>query len=109
MIYNYGGYSKLGKFILSDGQYYWFKLPDDNTAILEATKDIYDADWKTASVKGNPFIPKGAKVKITDFFSNFYGEFFRISFNGYLFNAKPEDFRYVFKEEILESYESHTN
>lgn len=83
----------IGEFILNDGEDYLFTA--DKQFILETAEEVFDEDYKTASVRGNPSIPKGSKVILREFFKNMYGEFFAVDYNGYLFYAKPSYFNYV--------------
>ena len=83
----------IGEFILNNGENYLFTA--DKQFILETAEEVFDEDYKTALVKGNPSIPKGTKVILRKFFKNLYGEFFAVNYNGYLFYAKPSCFNYV--------------
>lgn len=85
---------------LSDGKEYVFspKIP----TILEAIKNVYDEDWKTAVTHGNPCIPKGTKVMLEDIITNYHGKYLCIRHDGYLFYANPYAFKRVEMDEVNE-------
>lgn len=95
----YGSYYSYhyNRAVLADGQEYLFF--DEDKYILGTERDIYDEDWKTALVHGNPCIPKGTKVELEKVVRNFYGTYFLIQYAGRLFYANPKHFTYIGKRE----------
>ena len=54
-------------------------------------KTVSDGDWKTALIKKKPRIPKGTKLKITDMFVNFEGDWLVTEYEGFNYSVNPED------------------
>ena len=67
--------------------------------ILIALETVVDEDWKTAVAKQKESIPKGAEVKYAGSFSNYYGNWWQVKYNGCLYYVNPEDFK---KKELEE-------
>lgn len=54
-------------------------------------KELCDQDWKTQSVQKYENIPSGSTVVLIQAFTNFYGRYFEVDYNGRRYSVKPED------------------
>ena len=53
--------------------------------------EIADEDWKTAAALGIKPIPKGAEVEVIGTYSNFYGTYTKVKYQGYVYYTKAKN------------------
>ena len=82
-----------GEFILNNEETYLF-LSDKSYRLVTAI-EVFDEDYKTASIHNKQSIPKNTEVILETFFRNCYGEYFAVRYNGILYYSKPENFNYL--------------
>ena len=51
---------------------------------------IADEDFKTAAALGIKPIPKGATVEVVGTYTNHYGKYIKIKYQGYIYYTKDE-------------------
>ena len=78
---------------LSNGENYLFDTR--RNFYVRALEDAPDEDWKTATVHGISYIPKGEEVKVVARLDNFYGRWLQVLYDGCEYSVDPRYFEYV--------------
>lgn len=60
---------------------------------LKTIKDVFSENWKSNA----PMIPENTVVNLEGIFTNFYGMFFEISYNGRMYDVKGDSVDYLGK------------
>ena len=64
-------------------------------AIVAPTEDVNDGDWKTRIIHPIPDIPKDTEVMVIEVWTNFYGKWVRVEYNGRKYDIEPEKLKYI--------------
>lgn len=73
--------------LLNDGHRYVI----DNRSIVETACDAQHGDWKAFRTP----IPQGIQLNVYEVWSNFYGRWIRVLYNGVYYDLRPCDLKYV--------------
>lgn len=79
---------------LNDNNEYYL----DSRSIVETVCNAQHGDWKTAYVKDIEPIPKGTQLKVVKIWSNFYGKWVQVLYEGRHYDLRPRDLKYIGRE-----------
>lgn len=69
------------------------KDSEEEVLIVRTRTSCADGDWKTQSAKGYSNIPAGAEVRPIRVWTNFYGIWVSVFWNGHKYDVRPDDVR----------------
>lgn len=88
---SFGNRKRVWKICLFDSKDYLVQ----EGAIVAPIEDVNDGDWKTRMMHPIPNIPKDTEVRVIEVWTNFYGRWVRVEYDGRKYDIEPRKLRYV--------------